>query len=117
MASHSLLNYQKMERVMRLPPLGDRKPSVLLAEMLEFCPAGESSTAVFAFLFLQCLPREIRVLLSEDGLANMARLAIGSSPWREARDPVNWATGNRQISAAGSHAVGCHQEGVSSHAR
>jgi hypothetical protein len=52
LASHSLSNYQKMERMMRLPPLGDRKPSVMLAEMLEFCPAGESSTAVFAFLFL-----------------------------------------------------------------
>jgi hypothetical protein len=65
LASHSLLNYQKMECMMRLPPLGDRKPSVLLAEMLEFCPAGESSTAVFAFLFLQRLPCEIRVLLSD----------------------------------------------------
>ncbi len=117
MASHSLLNYQKMERMMRLPPLGDRKPSVLLAEMLEFCPEGESSTAVFAFLFLQRLPREIRVLLSEDGPANMPRLAISSSPRREARDPDDWATGNRQISAAGSHAVGCRKEGVSSHAR
>jgi hypothetical protein len=45
-----------MERMMRLSPLGDRKPSVMLAKMLEFCPAGESSTAVFAFLFLQRLP-------------------------------------------------------------
>ncbi len=75
MASHSLSNYQKMERMMRLPPLGDRKPSVLLAEMLEFCPAGESSTAVFAFLFLQRLPREIRVLLSEDNPADMRAIA------------------------------------------
>jgi hypothetical protein len=29
LASHSLSNYQKMERMMRLPPLGDRKPSVI----------------------------------------------------------------------------------------
>jgi hypothetical protein len=75
LASHSLSNYQKMERMMRLPPLGDRKPSVMLAEMLEFCPAGESSTAVFAFLFLQRLPREIRVLLSEDNPADMRAIA------------------------------------------
>jgi hypothetical protein len=83
MASHSLSNYQKMERMMRLPPLSDRKPTVLLAEMLEFCPAGESSTAVFAFLFLQCLPREIRVLLSQDDPADMRlspRRRTGSSP-------------------------------------
>ncbi len=44
MASHSLSNHQKMERMMKLPPLGDRKPSVMLAEMLEYCPAGESTT-------------------------------------------------------------------------
>jgi hypothetical protein len=56
---------------MRLPPLGDRKPSVMLAEMLEFCPARESSTAVFACLFLQRLPHEIWVLLSEDDPADM----------------------------------------------
>ncbi len=60
---------------MRLPPLGDRKPSVMLAEMLEFCTAGESTTAVFAFLYLQRLPREIRVLLSEDDPANMRVIA------------------------------------------
>ncbi len=56
---------------MKLPPLGDRKPSV----MLEVCPAGESATAVFAYLFLQRLPREIRVLLSEDDPADMRAIA------------------------------------------
>jgi hypothetical protein len=75
LASHSLSNYQKMERMMRLPPLGDCKPSVMLAEMLEFCPAGESTTAVVAFLYLQRLPWEIRVLLSEDNPANMRAIA------------------------------------------
>jgi hypothetical protein len=75
LASHSISNYQKMEWMMRLPPLGDRKPSVMLAEMLEFCPAGEATTAVFAFLFLQRLPREIRALLSEDGPADMRAIA------------------------------------------
>ncbi len=59
---------------MRLPPLGNRKPSVMLAEMLEYCPAGESTTAVFAFLYLQRLPREIWVL-SEDDPANMRAIA------------------------------------------
>jgi hypothetical protein len=75
MASHSLSNYQKMERMMKLPPLGDRKPSVMLAEMLEFCLAGESTTAVFTYLFLQRLPREIRVLLSEDNPADVRAIA------------------------------------------
>jgi hypothetical protein len=60
---------------MRLPPLGDRKPSVMLAEMLEYCPAGKSATAVLAYLFLQRLPREICVLLSEDDPADMLAIA------------------------------------------
>jgi hypothetical protein len=57
--------------MMHLPPFGDRKPSGVLAEMLEYCPAGESSAAVFAFLYLQWLPREIRVLFSENDSADM----------------------------------------------
>jgi hypothetical protein len=61
--------------MIKLPPLGDRKPSVMLAEMLEFCPAGESTTAIFAFLYLQRLLQEILVLLSEDDHANMRAVA------------------------------------------
>jgi hypothetical protein len=44
--------------MIRLPPLGDRKPSVMLAEMLEYCPVGESTTAIFAFLFYSGFPRK-----------------------------------------------------------
>jgi hypothetical protein len=47
----------------------------MLAEMLEYCLTGESATAVFAYLFLQRLPREIRVLLSEDDPADMWAIA------------------------------------------
>jgi hypothetical protein len=39
LASHSLSNYQKMEKMMKLPPLGYRKPSVMLAEMLGLDPS------------------------------------------------------------------------------
>jgi hypothetical protein len=65
------------------PPLGNRKPSVMLAEMLQFCPAGESAMAVFAFLNLQRFPREVRGLLSKDDSADMRpspRKLTGSSP-------------------------------------
>ncbi len=84
LASHSLSNYQKMERMMKLPPLGDRKPSVMLAEMLEYCPAGESITAVFTYLFLQRLPREIRVLLSEQSGGRASYRGQGRPPHRDA---------------------------------
>jgi hypothetical protein len=56
MASHSLSNYQKIERMMLLPPFSDCKPLVMLAEMLMYCLAGESSTAIFTLLYLQWLP-------------------------------------------------------------
>jgi hypothetical protein len=61
--------------IMRFLPLSDRKPPVMLAEMLEFCPVGESATVVLAFLYLQRLPREIWVLLSEDDPADMRAMA------------------------------------------
>ncbi len=47
----------------------------MLAEMLKYCPAGESVTAVFVYLFLQRLPCEIRVLLSKDDPADMRAIA------------------------------------------
>jgi hypothetical protein len=75
LASHSLSNYQKMERMMKLPPLGDRKPSVMLAKMFEYCPVGESTTAVFTYLLLQRLPREIQVMLSEDDPGDVRAIA------------------------------------------
>jgi hypothetical protein len=75
LASHSLSNYQKMERMMKFHPLGDRKPSVMLAEMLEYCPAGESTAAIFTYLFLQRIPREIRVFMSEDDPADVRAIA------------------------------------------
>ncbi len=48
---------------------------MMLAEMLENCLAGESTTAVFAYLFLQRLPGEIRVLLSEDDPVDIRAIA------------------------------------------
>ncbi len=68
-ASHSLSNYQKMEKITKLLPLGDCKPSVMLAEILEYCP-GESSTTVCAYLSL-----EVHVLISEDDPADTQAIA------------------------------------------
>ncbi len=48
-----------------MPALGGRKLSELMAAMLETCPRGEEKTNLFACIFLQTLPREIRVLLAK----------------------------------------------------
>ena len=64
------------EKVLDLPALGDRRPSQLLAAMLEFCPAGEADTAFFRASFFRRLPKEIRVLLADEVNGNLKELAI-----------------------------------------
>jgi hypothetical protein len=45
--------------------IGSRKPSKMMAAMLKVCPGGTEITNLFACLFLQRLPRELRVLLAQ----------------------------------------------------
>jgi hypothetical protein len=63
-ASHQLTDFQKAEKLFQMPALGSRKPSDLMAAMLETCPRGEEKSNLLACIFLQRLPREIRVLLA-----------------------------------------------------
>jgi hypothetical protein len=63
-SSHQLSKYQRAEKLLTMPALGARKPSELMAAMLEICPRGEEKTTLFACMFLQRLPRELRVLLA-----------------------------------------------------
>jgi hypothetical protein len=64
LASHQLTSFQRAEKLFAMPALGARKPSDLMAAMLEICPRGEEKTELFACLFLQRLPRELRILLA-----------------------------------------------------
>jgi hypothetical protein len=54
-----------MEQLFSLPPLGAPKLSELLAEMLRLCPRGKENNSFFNCLFLNKLPREPQILLSE----------------------------------------------------
>jgi hypothetical protein len=63
-SSHQMSKYQRAEKLLAMPALGARKPSELMAAMLEVCPRGEEKTTLFATMFLQRLPRELRVLLA-----------------------------------------------------
>jgi hypothetical protein len=63
-ASHQLTDFQKAEKLFQMPALGSMKPLDLMAAMLETCPRGEEKSNLFACIFLQWLPREIRVLLA-----------------------------------------------------
>ena len=65
-AAHTLTNYERVQQIQALGPLGGRKPSELLNIMLELCPAGEWETEFFRANFLQRLPEKIRMLLLDD---------------------------------------------------
>jgi hypothetical protein len=58
-----------------MEPLAGRKPSKLLAAMMEICRREPyASPFIFYFLF-QRLPREICVLLSEESPADIRKVA------------------------------------------
>ena len=72
---HELSNYEKVERIVKADPLGARKPSEMLAAMMEFVPKGDEKSTFLAYFFLQRLPAEVRVLLSEDDHTDLRTLA------------------------------------------
>ncbi len=73
LAAHQLTGIQRVEQLFNLPPLGAQKPSELLAEMLRLCPRGQEN-AFFNCLFLNKLPRELCILLSEADMADKQAL-------------------------------------------
>ena len=74
--SHQLTSVQMAERIFDMPELGDRRPSQLLAAMMEFCPEGEVNSAFFRASFLRQLPREIRVLLADEVRGDLKDMAV-----------------------------------------
>ncbi len=70
LATHQLTDIQRVEQLHNLPPLAAQKPSELLAEMLRLCPRVQKNNAFFNCLFLNKLPRELRILLSEADMAD-----------------------------------------------
>jgi hypothetical protein len=76
LSHHELSDYQRVDILSRMEPLGRRKPSDLLAAMLELCPQNQHTSPFFFYFFLQRLPREIRVLLSEESPADIRKVAV-----------------------------------------
>ncbi len=73
--------------------LGSRRPTELLAEMMELCPDDEEASCFFVFLFLQHLPTWLRVQLEADDQADIRQLVtradrlfpLGIPCWGEQR--------------------------------
>jgi hypothetical protein len=71
LADHELTKFQRIEALFKVEPLGARKPSELLAQILELCPSGEEKSPFFILLFLQRLPKELSVLLGDEALEEL----------------------------------------------
>ena len=63
--THVLSDFEKMENLFKISALGARKPSQLLTTMLEVCPAKEEKTKLFMFMFVQRLPKDLRLMLGD----------------------------------------------------
>jgi hypothetical protein len=96
------MDYQKNAALHKMVPLGGRKPSELLASMLELCPRGHESSIFFTHLFLERLPAELRITLGEDDHQNMRALAKKAD--------TLWSLHSMQASfsaSVGSHGGAC----------
>jgi hypothetical protein len=72
---HTLTKYQRIERLLAVGPLGSRRPTQLLAEIMELCPADKEASCFFIFFFLQRLPAWLRIQLEDDDQDDIQRLA------------------------------------------
>jgi hypothetical protein len=63
-ASHVMTDYQKIDHLLQMEPLNGRKPSDMLVEMEKLKPADPNQ--YFAYTFLHCLPRKVRILLTKE---------------------------------------------------
>jgi hypothetical protein len=77
-----LSDQEKMDALFQLGPLGDRKPSQLLASMLSVSPSGMKLQLVFQYIFLQRLPQTLRTLLGEQECGNIhALVSLADRLW------------------------------------
>jgi hypothetical protein len=75
LSAHQLTDFQRADSLFDMPALGARKPSQMMAAMLEVCPRGAEKCILFPCLFLRRLPRQLRVLLARADLTDLKGLA------------------------------------------
>jgi hypothetical protein len=73
--AHQLSPVQKAIKLMKMLEIGDRRPSQLLADLLQACPPEEQRTAFFRGAFLMHLPSEIQVHLAQVETTDLKELA------------------------------------------
>jgi hypothetical protein len=93
--AHQLSPVEKAVKLMDAPDLGDRRPSQMLADLLQLCPPGEHATAFFRAAFMKRLPAEVQVHLSGTEELDLKALALRADKlWlSHRRSPVVAAVG------------------------
>ena len=78
LASHQLTDVQKVDLLVDMPLLGDRKPTQLLAAMMEVCPRGQEDSVFMSALFLRKLPPDVKILLAHMDHTRLKELAAAA---------------------------------------
>jgi len=65
LTSHQMSDYEKFDKLVKMEPMGGRKPSQLFHDMMEVCPAGMETTLPFHYFFMQLLPPALKSQLGE----------------------------------------------------
>ncbi len=65
----------RCRRLLSMPPLGGRRPSELLAEMLQLCPRDDVDGKIIRYMFLFRLTPTMQSMLGEDDTSSITDLA------------------------------------------
>jgi hypothetical protein len=74
--AHQLTPVQKAIKLMEMPSLGDRRPSQMLADLLQACPQNEHASAFFRGAFIMRLPADIQIHLTNTETEDLKQLAL-----------------------------------------
>ncbi len=89
-ASYGKTKWQQVNTLLDMPPLGDRRPSHLLNEMLALLPTGENKDgAIFLGIFLRKLPATMRDHLAAANHATAAAMSAHADVLWDAPNAAN----------------------------
>ena len=85
--AHALTLVQKAAKVLQLPSLGNQRPSEMMASLMEFCPPGETGTAMFRASFISRLPPLLQIHLSRTEMGDIKELTQAADRLRLCHGP------------------------------
>jgi hypothetical protein len=102
MSAHELTKFQRIEALFKVEPLGARKPSELLAQMLELCPRGahSSSSSSYSAFLKSCVsfsatmrlrsPATLASYLIKSGRYILTSIVVQLRPWSSQKKRDRW---------------------------